>query len=87
MRINSSPSFQTWACLSFSAICFLVTSVSREFRPGETDLNRKLFLFAGGLFGARGGLLGCGQVAGLGLFLVGFLLRGLRGFVAHNGDV
>jgi hypothetical protein len=59
-------------------------SASRDFgiQRGR-NLGRLLFLAGSGL-GGDGGAFLLVRAAGLGLFLRGFLLVGLRGFVAHN---
>ena len=54
------------------------------FTPEETAVGRGLPFFGGGGLGGNGVFLDLVSAAGLGLFLRGFLLVRLRGFIAHD---
>lgn len=53
-------------------------------RPGETAVGRGSPFLGGGGLGGNGVFLDLVSAAGLGLFLRGFLLVRLRGFIAHD---
>lgn len=52
--------------------------------PGETARNASRLSLADALLGGHDSLFLVGSGSGLGLFLRGFLLIGLWGFIAHN---
>jgi hypothetical protein len=56
----------------------------RNFNSGETSLERRLPVLIACLLGGYGRIFLLCLLACFGLFLRGFLLRGLRGFIAHN---